>query len=571
MAKKKKMVKKKKPVKAVKKRKRAVKGKPTAEKNPKVKIPTKWKKIIQGIPRFDPVATAEDCWFDVAAAKDALDFFPECLRHVKGEKAGQPFVLGRWEASIIANLFGWKRPDGTRRFREALLLVPRKNGKSTLAAGILLYMLFCDNEAGAEIYSAAAERQQAKLVFDHAKGMIEQEPELNSRATVYTNAIALKDGSAYYKPLSADSYTKHGFNVHLAIIDELHTQKNSDLVDALITGTGARRQPLVLHVTTSDFDRPSVCNQKRDYALKVRDQVIKDKAFLPIIYEIASDDDWTDPRVWKAANPNLGVSISMEYFKREFKRACEIPSYENTFKRFHLNLKTEQDVRWIPLEKWDKCALLDESDFGIVQWFGGLDLASTIDIASFVLYSPDNNCVVPFFWIPADSTFERERRDKVPYETWIREGFITATEGNVIDYDVIRRDINQIAERFNFNIKEIGVDRWGSQHIQTQLDGDGFEVVPFGQGFASMSPAAKELERLIIGGILRHGGHPVLRWMASNVAIEEDAAGNIKPSKKKSTEKIDGIVALIMAIGRATAIENEFGKSVYDERGMKTL
>ncbi len=485
--------------------------------------------------------------------------------------AGKPFKLRLWQKGVVANLFGWKRPDGTRRYREALLYIAKKNGKTTLAAGIVLLLLFVDGEAGAEIYSAAADRDQARMVFDQAAGMVRQDDDLYSRSTVYQKSIALNDGSGSYKPISADANTKHGYNVHAAIIDELHAQPNGDLVDTLITATAARRQPLIVHVTTADYFGPSICNEKHDYAAKVRDGIIDDQEFLPVIFEATIKDDWTKRSVWKKANPNMDVSFARTYLDREFNRAKETPRYENTFKRQHLNIITEQAVRWLKMESWKKCekTIIPANKLSILEWFAGLDLASTTDIASFVLYSLENHAVVCRFWIPAESAYIRERRDRVPYLTWSRQGFIKLTEGDVIDYDFIREDIKDMGEQYN--IKQIAVDRWGSQQIQGQLTGDGFEMVPFGQGFASMSAPSKELERLVVGGLLRPGIHPVLRWMMSNVAVETDAAGNIKPSKSKSKEKIDGITALVMAIGRAISGDPTETESVYKTRGIRTL
>ena len=558
-------------------KKRKTKRKPSAatakkrELDKRYKVPRKWSAILRLIPGYDPFRDAEDCYFDAEAADLAVGFFEDCLHHVKGEKAGQPFILERWQKAAIGNLFGWKRPDGTRRYRTALFYIPRKNGKTTLAAGVVNYCLFAEDEPGAEIYSAAAERDQAAMVFNQAKSMVQMEDELSSRGTVYQRSIVLNDDSGFYKPISADASTKHGYNVSVAVVDELHAQKNRDLVDALETGTAARRQPLMLHITTADFDRPSICNEIHDYACKVRDGVINDQTFLPVLYEPKETelDKWDDPKVWKKVNPNLEKSFRMSYMVNKCKKAKEVPSFENTFKRLHLNMKTEQAVRWLPLDKWDQGAIMDETDFSLVKWYAGLDLASTTDIAAFVLYSPDNDCVVPFFWIPEDTAYDRERRDRVPYLTWAREGLINLTPGNVIDFDFIRRDINEAGKIYN--IQEIAVDRWGSQQISTQLAGDGFEIVTFGQGFASMAAPTKELEKLVIGGDLKHGANAVLRWMASNVAVETDAAGNLKPSKKKSFEKIDGIVALIMAVGRAIAEDGETEESVYQERGIRLL
>jgi phage terminase large subunit-like protein len=327
---------------------------------------------------------------------------------------------------------------------------------------------------------------------------------------------------------------------------------------------------LIIHLTTADFDRPSICNEKYDYASKVRDGIIQDREFLPVIYELTRKDKWTKQANWKKANPNLGISLPIDYLKREYRRAREIPAYENTFKRLHLNLRTEQAVRWLPLDKWDDCGTIeiDEKELALVAWFAGLDLATTIDIAAFVMYSAENDAVICRFWIPRESAYERERRDRVPYLAWAREGLVTLTDGNVIDYDRIRQDIVALGERYN--IQEIAVDRWGSQQIQNQLSGDGFDVVPFGQGYASMSAPTKELEKLIIGGTLRHNNNSVLKWMAGNVTVELDAAGNIKPSKKRSTEKIDGITALVMAIGRAIS-GGAITPSRYETKGIRVL
>jgi site-specific DNA recombinase len=355
------------------------------------------------------------------------------------------------------------------------------------------------------------------------------------------------------KVISAEAYTKHGVNAHGVIIDELHAQPDRELVDVLTTSTGARRQPLIIYITTADFDRESICNEKYDYACKVRDGVIDDPAFLPVIYEAARDDDWTDPAVWAKANPNLGVSVSLEYLERECIRAKETPTYENTFKRLHLNMKTQQDVRWLSLENWDACnARIDEAALTGRECYGGLDLSTTTDLSAFVLVFQESDggiTLLPKFWVPADNAHKREKRDRVPYETWARQGLIEMTPGNVIDYDRIRMRINELGQRFH--IQELAIDPWNATQLSLQLQGDGFEVIQFGQGFKEMTAPTKEFEKLVISRKIRHGGNPVLRWMAGNVSAETDAAGNLKPSKKKSNERIDGIVAAIMALGRA--------------------
>jgi len=534
------------------------------------KVPRQWQKLLGRIPGYDALATAGVCTFDAEAAQEILDFFPTCLKFIEGTVAGQPFVLEPWEQAILANLFGWKRPDGSRRYREAFIFVPKKNNKTPLMAGVVLFFLFCEDEEGLQLYSAAADKDQAALVYRHAKGMVLAELELASRCKIYSavKSIVRESTNSSYKVLSADADTKHGFNSNLIIVDELHAQPNRELIDTLITGTASRRQPLVIYITTSDFARPSICNEKYDYAVKVRDGIIEDQSFLPVLYEAAKEDDWTDPKVWAKANPNLGKSLSLDYMKRECQRAIETPSYQNTFKRLHLNMRTQQDISWLDMVHWDACydVQVEPEALSSQVCYAGLDLATVSDLCALELYFPEWHAVLSHFWIPAETADLRLERARVPYPAWIEQGYITATEGNVTDYDVIRRDINALTERFD--IRELAIDRWNSTQLQNQLMGDGIDVVPFGQGFGSMSAPAKELERLISKQELRHDGNPVLRWCMSNVMIEQDAEGNIKPSKRKSSEKIDGCVALVMALGRAIVQPLGTTASVYETRGL---
>jgi phage terminase large subunit-like protein len=467
---------------------------------------------------------------------------------------GQPFVLQPWQQAIVGNLFGWKRPDGRRRYREAFIYVPRKNGKSELAGGLGCLLTFADGEPAAQVYCAAADREQARLVFNAAKTMVQAEPELEARGRIYTHSIFVEATGSVLKVVSAEAYSKHGINAHGIIIDELHAQPDRELVDVLTTSTGARRQPLIVYITTADFDRESICNEKYDYACKVRDGIIPDPAFLPVIYGATLGEDWTDPEVWARVNPNLDVSVSREYLARECQRARETPTYENTFRRLHLNQKTQQEVRWLSLKAWDASGggAIEESSLTDHPCFAGLDLSTTTDLSALVLLfkDPDGGVTVrPWFWIPGDNARKRERRDRVPYETWARQGLIEMTPGNVIDYEHIRARISELGQRFQ--IEEIAIDPWNATQLALQLQGDGFSVVTFGQGFKDMSAPAKEWEKLVLCGKLRHGSNPVLRWMAGHAAVETDAAGNLKPSKKRSTDRIDGLVAGIMALGRA--------------------
>lgn len=551
------------------------------------KISAKWRKLFKLIPGYDPVATAAPGdRFDEAAADSVIEFFVNALTHVKGELAGQPFMLEPHERAITGCIFGWKRRDGTRRYREVFYFVPRKNDKSTLAAGIVNYVLFCDGEPGAELYSTAADRDQAALVYAIAKGMVLNNPNLNACAKIYhtTKSIEFRETNSIYRAISAEANTKHGYNTHLSVNDELHAHKNAELIEVIQTSTGARRQPLIIHITTSDFEREgSVCNDKYDYARKVRDGVIKDRAFLPIIYEASIDDDWTDPKVWAKANPMLGKSVPLEYLQRECQRAKESPAYENTFKRLHLNIRTEQDVRWMPLEKWDKaCGLRDDET--PVQWRGrmleelkgrscfiGMDLSAKVDLTSVVQIFPPKDegeswKLIPWFWLPEDKAREVERKAGITYREWERHGFIQFTEGNEVDLQAVRNKLNELHGAYP--VTEIGYDDWLALEIGRQLrEVDGFEMTPVRQGSKSLSDPMKSLDAMIGSGRIEHGGNPILRWNASCVAAKEDENGNIQPNKKKSSGKIDGIVATITGMARALP-GTEKKESVYETRGV---
>jgi phage terminase large subunit-like protein len=516
-------------------------------------------------------------WFDEEAADRAETFFPRFLVHIKGEWAGQPFVLEPWQRDgIVRPLFGWKRKDGTRRYRTVYVEVPRKQGKSTVAAGIALYLLYADHEPGGEIFSAAADRDQAAIVFDLAKQMVLASPELRKISEIYKRSIVVpRTGSAYHV-LSADAHTKHGKNASGVIFDELHAQPNRELWDVLNTSTGARRQPVTVAITTAGYDRESICFEVHDYACKVRDGVIRDETFLPVIYAASDSADWKDPVVWNTANPGLGKTVKLAYLEQEARKAGETPSYQNTFRRLHLNQWTQQNTRFIDLAMWDACsATVDVARLKGRNCMAGLDLSSTTDLSAFVLLFPPKETredvpvdlaydLLAWFWMPEENIAKKARKDRVPYEAWVRDGFIHATPGNVVDYDAIREKIIAISN--DYYIDEIALDRWNATQISTQLEQEGMRIVPYGQGYRDMSAPTKDLEALIVSKRIRHGGNPVLRWMADNVSVKQDPAGNLKPDKAKSTGRIDGIVALVMALGRAN-INPPYG-SIYEKRGL---
>mgnify|MGYP001562234387 CR=1 FL=1 len=498
---------------------------------------------------YDSYRDAGDCVPDYAAAQRAVGFFPACCSHVKGFSG--PFRLEPWQRDIVSTLFGWVRPDGTRRYREAFIAVPRKAGKSTLIAGLALYALCCDGEAGPEVYCAASTRDQATLVFDPAASMARANKYMRDELVIHESVkrIVHHRSGGFLRAIPADAAASHGFNASAVFFDELHTQPNRDLYDVLKTSQGSRRQPLFVSITTAGHDRHSICWEVWEYARKVRDGLVCDPTFLPVIYETDQAADWQSEDVWRACNPNLGISVSLDFLKQECDRAKSVTAYENTFRNLYLNQWTEQATRWFSVETWDRGSLEAEPEHGAECW-GGLDLSATTDLSALVLVFPRPDGSVStkqWFWCPLDSAAERARRDRVPYQQWIHEGLLSATPGASVDYDRIRVDIAKIAE--TYNIRSIAIDRWNANQLAHQLEADGLRVCFFGQGFASMSAPAKRLLGLIVDGKLLHGGHPIMRWMASNVAVELDAAGNTKPSKARSTERIDGIVALTMALG----------------------
>jgi phage terminase large subunit-like protein len=494
------------------------------------------------------------------------------LTHTKGKFASQSFDLRPWQVKIVKKLFTTKK-DGLRQFRTCLLMLPRKNGKSELAAALAIYFLLFDGEIGAEVYSAAADKDQAALVFNVAAQMIRNDPELAAQCEIIDSQkrIVHRKSGSFYRAISAEAYSKHGFNASVVIYDELHAAPNRELWDVLATSQGARSQPMMIAITTAGFDRHSILWELYSHAKNVAENPELDPTFLPLLFEAPMDADWTDEKVWHQANPALGDFRSLEEMRIAAQRAKAIPAQQNTFRRLYLNQWTEQDERWLDMATWDTCGgAVDLESLAGRECYAGLDLASTRDVTAFVLVFPDGEGgydVVPQFWVPADTMADRVRRDRVPYDQWHRDGYLRTTDGNVCDYDRIREDIRDLAERFD--IREIAYDRWGATQLVTQLQADGANCVPLGQGFGSMSSPTKELDKLIASASVRHGGHPVLRWMAGNVAIEQDAAGNVKPSKKKSTEKIDGIVALIMAVDRAT--RNTDRRSAWEDDAYEML
>lgn len=508
--------------------------------------------------------------FDPEAVDRVYRFFA-FLRHSKGEWAGQQFLLSPWQAFILMVLFGWKSPSGYRRFFIAYLQVARKNGKTTFLAGIGLYLAFADNEPGAEVYCAATKRDQAKILHAEATRMRAQSPELAKRIKAYRDNLHVNEKAQKFEPIGSDADTTDGLNSHGNLVDELHKHKTRDLWDVLTSGTGARRQPLTIAITTAGFDLQSICWEQRDYAEKILKGAIRDDSFFAFVAEPDKDDDWHDERTWVKGNPNLGVSVYLDNLRQDYRKAAASPAGQNAFRRLRLDEWTEQEDRWIEMAAWNACPAIERALEG-ARCYGGLDLSSTTDLSALVLVFPPDQwpewTVLPYFWMPEDGLLDRARNDRVPYDAWVRDGWIKATPGNLIDYDWVREDVKRTAGLFR--LEEIAYDRWNSSGLVTQLTGDGLEMVPMGQGYASMSAPAKEMMRLLLAKQINHMDNPVLRWMASNVMAVQDPAGNIKPDKAKSRHRIDGIVAMIMAIDRAMR-HGEKKESVYKRRGIRTL
>ena len=510
--------------------------------------------------------------------KDLADFavaFIESLCHTKGTWAGKPFELIDWQEQIIRDIFGTIKPNGYRQFNTAYIEIPKKMGKSELAAAVALLLCCGDGEERAEVYGCAADRQQASIVFEVAADMVRMCPALAKRVKLNASMkrMVYLPTNSFYQVLSAEAYSKHGFNIHGVVFDELHTQPNRKLFDVMTKGSGdARMQPLYFLITTAGTDTRSICYETHQKAKDILEGRKIDSTFYPVIYGADESDDWTDPKVWKKANPSLGITVGIDKVKAACESAKQNPAEENTFRQLRLNQWVKQAVRWMPMEKWDRCAFAtSEDDLRGRVCYGGLDLSSTTDITAFVLVFPpedeeDKYHILPYFWIPEDHSDLRVNRDHVPYDIWQKQGYLNTTEGNVVHYGFIENFIEKLGTKYN--IREIAFDRWGAVQMVQNLEGMGFTVVPFGQGFKDMSPPTKELMKLVLEERVAHGGHPVLRWMMDNIFIRTDPAGNIKPDKEKSTEKIDGAVATVMALDRAIRHQGENINSVYDERGL---
>ena len=513
-----------------------------------------------------------DSHYDKKKADRAVKFI-EMLPHTKGEWEGKPFWLLPWQEQIIRDLFGIVKAEGFRQFRTAYIEIPKKQGKSELAAAIALYLLYADHEPSAEVFSAAADRQQASIVFDVAKRMVEMTPGLQKRSKVMsaTKRIVNYSNAGYYQVVSADVGGKHGYSISGLVFDEIHNQPNRKLWDVLTKGSGdARRQALHVAITTAGTDRNSICFELHTKALDILSDRKVDPTFYPVVYSLPMDADWQDEKNWYKVNPSLGYTVPIERMREAYLQSQDNPAEENVFRTLRLCQWVGSTVQWIPDHIYDLGNQpIDKHALRRRDCYAGLDLSSSGDITALVLMFPprtddEKYIMLPYFWVPEETIPKRVQQTSVPYDNWVAQGYVKATPGNVIDYAYIQNTIGELS--YKYHIREIAFDRWGSNMLVERLSEMGLTVVPFGQGYKDMSPASRAFYEELMKGNIIHGGNPVMKWMCGNVVIEQDPAGNIKPTKAKSKDKIDGVVAAIMALDRCIRHENE--ESVYDSRGL---
>lgn len=511
--------------------------------------------------------------FDLQKAEEAIEFFGY-LKHSKGEWAGQRMELSDWQQFIVWNLFGWYRDDGTRRFRKSYNEVARKNGKSTFAAGIGLKLAFADDEPGAEVYAAATKKDQARIVWGEAKRMVKAS-DLEQYITVWKDNLSRDVTNQKFEPLGSDEDTLDGLNPHGAIVDELHAHKTRGVWDVLETALGARKHPLLFAITTAGVDLTSICWELHDYSQSILSNTIQDDSWFAFIASLDEHDNWEDERVWRKANPNLGISKKLTYMRELARKAAHLPASLNAFLRLDLNRWTQQVDRWLDMDLWHDNAgppIHEEQLRGRVA-FGGLDLSSVADITAWVMVFPDADdpqrlTVVPRFWVPESRLTDPHNRYRDQYVAWERAGYLIATPGNAIEYATIKAQILRDAE--TYRLQSLNIDRlFQGYQLAMELADEGLAVTGMGMGFMSMAGPTSELERRLLDRKVHHGGNPVLRWMANNVSAKMDPAGNKKPDKATSQGKIDGIVALLLALDRAMRGGEE--GSVYDRREMVML
>jgi phage terminase large subunit-like protein len=502
------------------------------------------------------------------------------LRHTQGKWAGRPLKPDPWQvAYVIAPVFGWVREnddgDVVRVVRSLYVDIPRKNGKTSIAGGLAIYLTCADDEPGAQVYAVAAGKDQARYCFDPIKALAEKSPHLSPHVRPTASRVVHVPTSSYFAVVSSLADLLHGANVHGAVIDELHVHKKPDVVEAVETGTGSRRQPLIITITTSDDGRQgTIYARKRERIEQLARGALVDPSVYGVIWAADPDAEGYDPfdeATWASANPGYGISPTREYLRSAAAEAQQSPAQLAVFLRLHLGIRTKQETKYLELPAWDANQTdLQEAALAGRECFGGLDLASTSDLCALCWDFPDwkgGHEVIWRLWAPEAALGSLDRRTAGQASVWVREGWLTLTPGNVVDYGFIRQQINR--DRAAFLVREIAFDRWNATQLVTDLMGDGAPMIPAGQGFAAMSGPTKELQRLVLDGRYLHGPNGCLRWQLDNFAAEMDAAGNVKPSKAKAGDKIDGLVASVMALDRVMRAAT--ATSIYETQGIFTV
>lgn len=492
--------------------------------------------------------------YNHARAERVVTFFRTYLKHSKGRWAGKPFELSDWqEWDILRILFGWEDEQGHRRFTEGHIEVSKKQGKSTMGAGCGVYLLAADGEPGAECYSAATVKKQASIIHSEAVNMVKASKDLSRFIDIFKNSLSVPRTNSKYLPISADADFTDGVNPHGVLADELHLWKGRGLYDVLRDSMRTRTQPMFLSFTTAGSSRTGICWTNRQYAEKILDGFnkkngAKDDRFFPYIATLDAEDDPFDPKVWIKSNPNLGVSVTLEGLQESANKVKNNPALLNSYLRYLMNRWTAQDKRWFTMDKWEACAgTVDAEELKGRACYGGLDLSSTQDLTAFVLAFNINDRIawLPFYFVPEEKIEEKWRTDRVPFPEWVKSGFIEVTPGSVIDNEYIRARIIKLSQVYD--IKEVNFDPWNGTESAAKLNDAGVKMVEMRQGYATMNPACKYFESALYSRRLLHGDNPATNWMAENIQVAMDPAGNIKPDKGASEQRIDGIVAGIMA------------------------
>ena len=518
---------------------------------------------------------AKGHWFDIDAGWRVVKFVEEYCRHYKGEWAGKPMLLEDWQKLIILQAFGWKKSDGYRLHRTLWLELARKNGKSQLAAALGVYLLIADGEPGAEVYSSATKRDQARIVFDCATQIVKQSKHLSKYIKTNRANLSVARTASKFEPLSSEGDTLDGLNPHGNIVDELHSHKDRRVWDTLITAQGARRQPMNLLITTAGiYDPEQIGFMLHEHACAILEKGVENDSWCVWISSADEGDDPYSQKTWEKANPNLKVSVYPSFLVERSDAALAEPSSMNAFQRLHLNRWTQQIERWLDVDHWNRCGQdVDLAELMGRECYMGLDLSSKLDLTALAIVFPPVEDklwrLVVRCYIPEQTMHTREQLERIPYRAWEKKGYVTATPGNTIDYDFILKDIELLSQ--DHNVQEVAYDPWSAQQIALKIeDYLGIPTVGMRQGFLSLSEPTKEFERLVVSGSLAHGANECLSWQANNVSIKHDPAGNIKPDKAKTQKhKIDGIVASIMAIGRASLRERQ--ESIYETEGITIL